>query len=359
MRSVDVAFMTPPRPSIRDIARSLNVSHVTVSMALRDHPRISVKRREEVKAEARRLGYRPDPMLASLIAYRKEKHAKPIAATLAWINRWPDPKALRRHSEFNAYWEGAREAAMRLGYRVEEFVVSPGLSAARLNGILLARSVFGLLIPPHPREAVRWDDFKIEWDKFAVVRFGFSVLDLKVHMIGNDQMRSAELAVCRATELGYRRVGYLSRVAFDLTTDANFRVGYIRGQETIGARPMIPPLMLTKSLRPEDGEGLAGLKAWLKRWRPDAIFTTEPELPAVLGRLGLRVPEDIGLIATTVRDCGTIDAGLDQNPLEIGRVAAQTLIELVNRQERGMPNLCRRVLVESAWVDGKCLPSRL
>ncbi len=349
--------MPPPRPSIRDIARQLNVSHVTVSMALRDHPRISTKRRAEVKAAAQRMGYRPDPMLASLIAYRQEKRTRPIAATLAWINRWPDPKTLRRHSEFNAYWEGACEAAARLGYRVEEFVVTPGLSATRLNGILQARSVFGLLIPPHPQE-VAWADFGIDWDKYAVVRFGFSVLSLKVHMIGNDQMRSAELAVQRATELGYRRIGYLSRAAFDLTTDANFRVGFIRGQETVAANPMIPPLMLPAPIRPSARESLAAVKAWVKRWKPDAILTTEPELPDALQRLGLRVPHDIGLLATTVRDCGPIDAGLDQNPTEIGRVAAQTLIELVNRQELGMPLFCRRVLVESAWVDGGSLPSR-
>jgi DNA-binding LacI/PurR family transcriptional regulator len=130
--------MPTPRPSIRDIARRLNVSHVTVSMALRDHPRISATRREQVKKMAGEMGYRPDPMLASLIAYRQDKRAKPIAATLAWINRWPDPKTLRKHSEFNAYWEGAREAADRLGYRVEEFVVSSGIvdSSASSGGEL-------------------------------------------------------------------------------------------------------------------------------------------------------------------------------------------------------------------------------
>jgi DNA-binding LacI/PurR family transcriptional regulator len=205
---------------------------------------------------------------------------------------------------------------------------------------------------------VNWSNFTVDWSKFAVVRFGFSVLDLKVHMIGNDQMRSAELAVHRATELGYRRVGFLSRGAFDLTTDGNFRVGYLRGQETVGAKPMIPPLMLATSLNPSTGEGMPAVKAWLKRWKPDAIFTTEPELPTALAQLGFSVPKDIGLIATTVRDCGTINAGLDQNPVEIGRVAAQTLIELVNRQERGMPEYCRRVLVESGWVNGSSLPPR-
>ena len=91
------------QPSLRDIARQLNVSHVTVSMALRDHPRISAERRAEVQKVAEALGYRPDPMLASLVAYRNRKRVKPVAATLAWLNCWPEPAKLRQHKEFDSY----------------------------------------------------------------------------------------------------------------------------------------------------------------------------------------------------------------------------------------------------------------
>ncbi|MBL9208068.1 MAG: LacI family DNA-binding transcriptional regulator [Opitutaceae bacterium] len=350
--------MPVPRPSLRDIARKLNVSHVTVSMALRNHPRISAARCEEVQRVSREMGYRPDPMLSSLIAYRQSKQVKPIAATLAWINRWPDPRALRRQGEFNAYWEGATEAADRLGYRVEEFVVTPDLTAARLNKILQARSVFGLLIPPHPAP-IQWSSFAIDWPKFAIVRFGFSALDLKAHMIGNDQMRSGELAVRRAHDLGYRRMGYLTCSGFDSTTDGNFRVGFQRGLETVAVRCHPKPLVLEGRLEQRLPKDLAAMRAWLHRWKPDAILTSEPALPEVLRQFGLRVPDSLGLFATTVRDCGTIDAGLDQNPMEIGRVAAKTLIELVNQQELGNPLLCRRVLVEGSWVNGKSLPPRV
>jgi LacI family transcriptional regulator len=349
--------MVTPRPSLRDIARRLNVSHVTVSMALRNHPRISSERRAEVQEMARKLGYQPDPMLASLIAYRNRKRVKPIVAALAWINRWPDPKALRRMKEFEAYWEGASEAASRLGYRLEEFQVSSGLTAARFNRILVARGVQGVLVPPHPAE-VDWGSFNIEWTKFAVVRFGFSASQLKVHMIGNDQMRSSELAVRRMVELGYSRIGYVSDLAFDGTTDGNFRVGYQRGLETIPSVRTLAPLLLRRPLVIDPEAAVAPLKAWLARWKPDAILSSVPQLRVLLERLGRRVPQDIGLAATTVRDSGPVNAGIDQNPTEIGRVAVQTLIELVNRQERGMPEYCRRVLVESRWVDGDSLPAR-
>jgi LacI family transcriptional regulator len=346
-----------PRLSIRDLARQLKVSHVTVSMALRDHPRISPQRREQVRALAEKLGYRPDPMLSSLVAYRQQKHAKPIAATLAWINRWPDPRQLRRFKEFDAYWEGALAAADRLGYRLEEFVITPELSAARLDTILSARGVRGVLIPPHPAK-VSWKNFGLSWENYAVVRFGFSVVDLRAHLIGNDQMRSAELAVQAMYARNYRRIGFVTCEGFDRTTDGNFRVGYLRGCESNADAAKIEPLTLPAAAS-TDRLTIDKVRKWIARWKPDSVLTSEPQLPAVLKSVGLRVPEDIALAATTVRDSGSIDAGLDQNPHEIGRVAVTTLSELINHHETGMPQFCRRVLVESIWVNGNSLPEKL
>lgn len=345
--------MASSHPSLRDIARLLNVSHVTVSLAMRNHPRISAERRAQIRAMAEKLGYRPDPMLASLVAYRNRKRVKPIAATLAWINRWPDPKELRRHREFDAYWVGAREAADALGYRVEEFAIDGAMSTARLNAILLARGVMGLLIPPHP-PGTTWSDFGLDWSRFAVVRFGFSAVDLRAHMIGNDQMRSSELAVRRMIQLGYRRIGYVSAVGPENSTDGNFRMGYLRGMETAGLAPLPPLLFPAERIDPAGGP----LKAWLRKASPEAILTSLPALHGALKQLSYDVPGDIALAATSVRDGGAIDAGIDQNPGEIGRVAAQTLVAEINRQERGMPEHCRRILVESKWTDGVSMPPR-
>ena len=54
------------RITVRDIAARLNISHVSVSLALRGSSRISNKRREQVQAMAKKMGYRPDPTLTSL-----------------------------------------------------------------------------------------------------------------------------------------------------------------------------------------------------------------------------------------------------------------------------------------------------
>lgn len=343
------------QPSLRDIARQLNVSHVTVSMALRDHPRISVERRAEVRKVAEALGYRPDPMLASLVAYRNRKRVKPVAATLAWLNCWPEPAKLRQHKEFDSYWLGARAAAERLGYRLEEFVIDKDMKGRRLNGILLARGVKGLLVPPH-RAGMSWSDLGLDWKEFSLVRFGFSTSDLRAHMIGNDQMRSSELAVRQMADAGYRRIGYVGSESHDAATDANFRMGYLRGIELDQRLTWAPPILLGPGQRLESAEVGQRVVEWIKENAIDALLTSESGLMELCERHGLRVPDDVAIAATSARDGGRVDAGLDQNPVEIGRVAVHTLIESINRREFGEPDYCRRVLVESRWVAGASLP---
>ena len=56
-------------------------------------------------------------------------------------------------------------------------------------------------------------------------------------------------------------------------------------------------------------------------------------------------------------DCD-VDAGIDQNPEEIGRVAAETLISLISHNHWGVPRFQRDILVEVCWQDGPCVPDR-
>src|ERR1035441_2356726 len=114
--------MTPSpskaRVTLSDIARKLNVSHTTVSRALRDDRQISKSLCQKVQLTAVEMGYHPDAMLSALAHYRRASKAIPITAEIAWINHWPDPKQLRRYHEFDLYWQGAAAEADRNGYRL-------------------------------------------------------------------------------------------------------------------------------------------------------------------------------------------------------------------------------------------------
>jgi DNA-binding LacI/PurR family transcriptional regulator len=341
-----------PRVSLRDIANEIGVSHVTVSLALRDDPRISATRRQEIAAAAARLGYRPDPMLASLSAYRQAKRPVEIRSTVAWINQWKNPRDLRRLQEFDAYWRGASDYAAKLGYRLDEFVIGKDMTPARLQQILLARNVRGILIPPHANDLTLPD---FDWSQFSVVRLGISVKQARAHIVTSDQIYCAAMAFERIWERGYRRIAYVSSHPFDRNTGGNFRAGYLSAQDVhVPLRRHLAPFVLNEESTPAD---VRALRRWLRAFKPDAIISALRNLPELLERADCQVPEDIGVAALSLLD-GHFDAGVDQNSAEVGRVAMATLAGLIHQNERGIPQYCRRILVEGRWVDGTSLPRR-
>lgn len=117
----------------------------------------------------------------------------------------------------------------------------------------------------------------------------------------------------------------------------------------------LKPLLLEERVSPE--VHARALARWMAEQRPDALLTDLPGVPDMLGRLGFRVPEDVGLAALGIFDC-PIDSGIHQNPREIGRVGVQMLISLINGNIRGLPAIRQDVLVKGTWTDGSSLPLR-
>jgi len=91
--------------------------------------------------------------------------------------------------------------------------------------------------------------------------------------------------------------------------------------------------------------------------QPDAILTDFPTLHDLLESCGFRVPQDVGLAVESVLD-GNADAGIYQNPEEIGRVAFFTLLSHINDHSLGVPPIFLQNLVAGRWVDGSTLPQR-
>jgi DNA-binding LacI/PurR family transcriptional regulator len=99
------------------------------------------------------------------------------------------------------------------------------------------------------------------------------------------------------------------------------------------------------------------LKQWMEKHRPDAILTSVPQIPELVRALGYRIPEDVAVAGTSIYDV-PVDAGINQNPEMIGRIAVETLVGQIHVNDRGEPSAPCRILVESHWQDGKSLPRR-
>jgi LacI family transcriptional regulator len=338
----------------RDIATRLGVSQATVSRALRDSPAISKALREKIQHLAKDIGYTPNAMAIGLVKQRQTSKANAITAELAWINTWPDPDRLRSFQEFAFYWKGASEAAEKSGYHLQEFATAK-IPLPRIKKILEARNIHGVLIPPfwRAKPPEGWD--RVEWEGFSCVRFGYSCDTPGFHVVAGAQLSNADMAVRKISQLGYHRIGY---VTYDFGATAawtRFHAGFLLAQNEIPLSPRIPVLYLPS---PESNpEAQATLSDWLGKYRPDAILSDISYLRQMIETAGYRIPEDIGYASTSILD-GDSNAGIDQNPEAIGRMAVQILISLLTHQERGIPDVRHETLVEGGWVDGSMMPPK-
>jgi DNA-binding LacI/PurR family transcriptional regulator len=348
--------MEKKRVTLRDIAERVGVSHVTVSLALRNHHSISIGRRDEVQRMAKQMGYVPDPMLSSLAVYRQNKRALQIHNSLAWINHWEQPERLRgEHKEFDHYWRGAAKAGERFGYRLEEVRWSEGFSARRFQQILVTRNVRGLLIPPHPTPP---DWGKFDWNRFSVIRFGQSVAVPHSHLVSADHFRGVVMALRTMSGYGYRRIGLVICGDFDRRLGGNHTGGFYAASKLFDLPDTCPPLMTDEAAYRENlAQARKKLKQWMEKHRPDAILTSVPQIPELVRALGYRIPEDVAVAGTSIYDV-PVDAGINQNPEMIGRIAVETLVGQIHVNDRGEPSAPCRILVESHWQDGKSLPRR-
>lgn len=343
------------RVTLRDIAARLGVSHVTVSLALRNHPDISRARCEEVQKLAKEMGYRPDPALASLMAYRRGRSNAAISSSIAWINHWANPDELRRYKEFDAYWRGASETAERFGYNLDELIWSQDYTPERFEKILHTRNIRGILIPPHPSQP-DWGTFP--WENFSVIRFGLSVRDPDSHVVTSDQMRMVILAIRKICDLGYSRIGFVMPKDFDTQLGSSLSGGFYAAQCMLDLKVKIPPLLTPSEVIEKSPDKAAKeFEAWYLKHRPDAILTTSSQTPDFARKMGLSIPGDVAMAGTSTTDI-PLSAGINQNSFEIGCTAVEILVSLINNNERGLPAVPRRILVEGTWQDGDSLPPR-
>ena len=99
------------------------------------------------------------------------------------------------------------------------------------------------------------------------------------------------------------------------------------------------------------------LARWLEAGRPEVIVAGAQNVAGWIESLGCRIPEDIGLALLDLTDASGEYAGLFQNSTLVGRTAVDTLVGLIQRNERGVPAVPLITLLDSTWVAGRTIRS--
>ncbi len=353
VRSSNSELPSPDRAvCLQDIADRANVSRATVSLALRNDASISQVTRARIQEIADFLGYRPNALVAALMTYqRTAKPARKTHTTLAMLLRHSRHGAWRTQVS-KRLLQAAADRAEQHGYRLEQFWLDDlDLSGARLSEVLYSRGIPGVIVAPLPGVSGR---LQLDWSRFSAVSVGAPLPGVPLHRVHANCLDGVREALRRLGSLGYQRIGLALKASDDSQADGNWSAGYFSKQQQLGQQHRVPMFLARDHCWTE-----SNFCRWYERWQPDAVLGTDPGAIEWLGRLGQRVPEDIGFAQISVESGKQNCTGIDLNAAGVGKSAVDLLVDLIRRNERGLPASRQTVLLETVWAEGGTTRAKL
>ncbi len=320
--------------TLEDIARALNVSKMTVSRAINNHPEISSETRARILATAQKMKYRPNQFARALMT--KQSYLIGIVV--------PD----LMHSYFAEICRGVEAHARPVGYqnlicstdeepRKEMDEIEALLS--RTDGLIVASALSA-------SDAKFYKRLISDGAKVVLID---RVLDgLRCSAVTTDDVQVGTLATEHLIKLGHRKIGHLRGP--DVSTALKRLQGYREAMSRAKLKALVRDCGFTET------DGYAAMQKWIAAGDlPSAIFAGND--PAAIGAMaaaneaGLKVPDDVAFVGA-----GSIHYGdmlgvplttVSWSKGEMGQVAATLLLELIdgkkkNRTVRIAPKLIVR-----------------
>ncbi|HMI53590.1 MAG TPA: LacI family DNA-binding transcriptional regulator [Candidatus Saccharimonadales bacterium] len=308
---------------MKDIARDLGVSVITVSKALRNHSDISAETRARVLKRSKELNYRPNLAARSLVTGKTSMMGLVV----------PDLV----HSFFSELARGMSGVLRSSGFTlvISSSEQDPELERQAIDQ-LMARRVDVLLIA-----STQWtvETFRrLEEAELPYVLIDRNFAGLASNFVGVNDEQVGYIATKHLIDVGCRRIGHIT--AEWLSPLVGRLEGYKRALSEQGLALGRDYVVSTERVD-ETGEesGYQAAKKLLKLdSRPDAIFCYND--PVAVGAMkaileaGLRIPEDVALVG-----CGNIHlddylrvplTSVDQQSTAIGQKAGRLALGLLD-----------------------------
>jgi len=358
--------MSERRVTLADVAAKAGVHVTTVSLAIRNHPRLPEKTRKRIQELATKMGYAPDPFLRALVSYRAKVMPRRNPPTLAYVSNWSTRWGWKKVTAHPQFYAGAQAAAKELGFNLEHFWMrEPGLTQGRLSRILYSRGVTGLIIASHGREM--GDDLQFDWQNFSAVKIDYFPHQPALHNVTNNQCDIARLAMQKVMAAGYRRIGFVMHRGWDHAVDHLWTAGFLCEQQTLSAKERIP-MHLFPDLNPlerwlDEGNSdvvpdVEPFVQWFEKYKPEVILSKASFVLPIFQKLGLRVPRDVAFVDLFLEDFEGGTAGVRQNHETVGALAVELLAGQLQHNKYGVPKIPTTTYVEGTWFDGASCPSR-
>ena len=315
---------------MKDIARDLGLSVVTISKVLRNHPDISDETRERVLARVKELNYQPNIAARSLVTGR------------TYLVGLVVPDLL--HPFFAEIAKSLSEALRKSGYYliVSSSEEDPDMEEQEINQLLGRR--LDILIIASCRSTVDLF-FRMERQKTPYVLIDRILPGLTANFIGVDDEAVGRLATKHLIDVGCRRVAHIRGP--ETSTGIRRLEGYKHALAQSKLR-FADTYVITEDQGDIESKqrGAEAMRRLLSlRPRPDGVFCFND--PLAMGAInqaldaGVRIPEDIAIIG-----CGNLHyddslrvplSSIDQHSWEIGQEAARIALGILNAKTPPKP----------------------
>jgi LacI family transcriptional regulator len=316
--------------TMKDLARDLNLSIVTISKVLRNHPDIAEETRERVLKRVKELDYQPNIMARSLVTGR------------SYLIGLIVPDLL--HPFFA---EIAKSLSAVIGQRGYSLIISSSEEDAQLEAReiqhLMARQLDGLVVASVGNDSSSFQRIERHGLPYVLIDREFS--GLAANFVGIDDEAAGRIATEHLIDQGCKTIAHI-RGRENSTGIRRFE-GYRRALQRRGL-PYSESLVISRSSVDTDSTrlGAEAMRLLLKHKPiPDGVLAYND--PLAIGAMdtileaGLRIPEDIAVIG-----CGNLHydgslrvplSSVDQNSQTIGQRTAAILLGMIESKVRPLP----------------------
>lgn len=340
--------MAATTPSLKFVAETAAVSTMTVSRVMRNSPLVSAATRARVLAIVEQLGYRPDPVASRLMAVvRQGKGGRGNVAAIALVHDRRGRWSVDAHRYVQR--EHVQRRAGMHGYAVDEFVLGEGgLSVARLQSILAARGIEGILFSV---EAAQGEMPGFDFSRFASSTFGYGLQNPPLHRASTNMMQGLLAAFRRLEELGYQKIGLAITPWVNDRSDHTYSGAMLNYQALLPRRRRVPPLLFHAN---DLAQNKRQFLQWARLHKPDAFISFDTHVPDWLRTsLRLRIPEDVGFVVHDWTGRAEGFAGIDHHRPHVVAAAVDLVATQLYHSEIGIPSVPRQVLIPATWVEGR------
>ena len=324
---------------MKDIAKTLGVSVMTVSKVMRDQDGVAAKTRTRVLTKAKELGYRPNLFARSLVTGQSSQVGIIVPTLL--------------HPFFAEVLESMSATLQQGGYAVliSSSMENPAIEEAAIEQLLNHR-LDGLIIASCNSSPTKFQELTEQKIPFVLIDRFFP--GFKANFVGIDDIAVGRIATEHLIEMGCKRIGHIRGLEF--TTGIGRFEGYKLALKRYGMQfdpDLVSPYVTA------DGkdwqQSYSAMRDLLARQRPDGIFCYNDPIAfaaiEVVMRAGLRIPEDIAFIGCdNLHFDSTLQAPLssiDHHSSLIGVRAAKMLLRLLKSEK---PHAPRHIALQPSLV---------